>query len=42
MGTQTDLLAVNSELPVVNFLSADECELQESNIPDCFHFASSQ
>ena len=42
MGTQTDLLAINREVPVVNFLNADECELRESSIPNCFHFASSQ
>jgi len=42
IGTQTDLLAINREVPVVNFLNADECELRESNIPNCFHFASSQ
>ena len=42
MGTQTDLLATNREVPVVNFLNADECELRESNIPNCFHFASRQ
>jgi len=42
MGTQTDLIAVGRELPVVRFLNDDECVLAESNIPNCYHFASSQ
>jgi len=42
MGTQTDLLAINREVHVVNFLNADECELRASNIPNCVHFAFSQ
>ena len=28
--------------PVVNFLEVDENYLQRSEIPNCFHFASSQ
>ena len=42
MGTQTDWVAVKREVPVVNFLDADETELKESNVPNCFHFASSR
>ena len=42
METQTDLIAVGREIPVVSFLSDDECILKASDIPNCYHFASSK
>ena len=40
MGTQTDVITVNRELPVVGFLENTECTLEESDIPNCYHFGT--
>ena len=40
MGTQTDVITVNRTLPVVGFLENTECTLEESDIPNCYHFGA--
>jgi len=40
MATQTDLIVVNRETPVVNFLESYECTLEESEIPNCYHYGA--
>jgi len=40
MGTQTDVITVNRNLPVVGFLENTECTLEESDIPNCYHFGA--
>jgi len=40
MGTQTDVITVNRNLPVVGFLESTECTLEESDIPNCYHFGA--
>ena len=40
MGTQTDVITVNGTLPVVGFLENTECTLEESDIPNCYHFGA--
>ena len=42
MATQTDLVIVNREVPVINFLETEETCLEDTNIPNCFHFVSSR
>jgi len=39
-GTQTDWTTVNRELPVINFLDSTECTLEDSEIPNCYHYGS--
>ena len=40
MGTQTDVITVNRNIPVVGFLENTECTLEESDIPNCYHFGA--
>ena len=40
--TQTDLVIVNREHPIVNFLENSEAVLQPLSIPNCYYFASSR
>jgi len=40
MGTQTDVITVNRKHPVVGFLENTECTLEESDIPNCYHFGT--
>ena len=42
MACQTDLIIAERDHPVVNFLEVDEDLLAQSNIPNCFRFASSK
>ena len=41
MATQTDLVTVNRKTLVVNFLENHECTLEESTIPNCYHYGAS-
>jgi len=40
IATQTDLVVVNRETPVVNFLESHECTLEESEISNCYHYGA--
>ena len=40
MGTQTDIIAINRNIPVVGFLENTECTLEYSDIPNCYHFGA--
>jgi len=42
VATQTDLVIVNREHPIVNFLENSEAILEPLSIPNCYHFASSR
>ena len=42
VATQTDLIIVNREHPIVNFLENSEAVLEPLSIPNCYHFASSR
>ena len=35
-----ELVAVNRATPVVNFLESHECTLEESEIPNCYHYGA--
>ena len=36
---QTDLVTVFRNTPVVSYLEREECVLQESTVPRCYHFS---
>ena len=40
MGTQTDIITINRNIPVVGFLENTECTLEYSDIPNCYHFGA--
>ena len=41
-GTQTDLITVHRTIPEVKYLVEEECVLEESTIPKCYHFGPHQ
>jgi len=42
VATHTDLIIVNREYPIVNFLENSEAVLEPLGIPNCYHFAFSR